>query len=528
MFSLARLAFWALALRRVNGLAEFKWNDVSGLTTCQPADLSWVFTTTEADDVDEMFIKITNVGVAQEPTPSTTLTADVQSRRRDDLALAISGTLNATAQAFTWPEVNVTAGFYILVATFPDNSTAFTSHSFAVSGTDTSCGVVANPVATTPKSSSTTTTTSISSSSAATSASRSSSSSSSSSPPRLPTAASLSDAPDPSTVVSTQSSSTRTLLISGIVSGVAGAMLILLLIVLFLRRRPRNNKGLLPMQTASGKYPRQPPSTTQGDNQTSSMALLIESQDGGSSKNGYGYGFDDDGSKTSSRPGTVMSMASNIPLSIPGRVRSVFYPRPVSAWNPPRPSAPSPPSTAPLSPLSPPPTAKPPPSAFATRQSTWTPRQSRQSAFNTTRDARRSEYSLYPLPSASVPESVMNGRQSGWMSSAPSSSNSTTRRSQSIWSPRQSLWTPRQSSSNPNHNMRQSANPSMISSYTECVERLPVRKGTTLSMMPPPSPACPSGKSVSFFPGPETPADNYNSHDPGISNTPPPGRFLAL
>ncbi|KAJ7053965.1 hypothetical protein C8F01DRAFT_1089290 [Mycena amicta] len=137
----AALFIWTLLhIGFVNGdpqadtSALFAWNSVPEMYTCLSATVTWGYGSPAGVDDTQMDISITNFGVAQAPAPPSTTTATftthdfrglvagryVSTRtRRADVTVQISGLIPASDRLFTWPSVNVTAGWYVLVATFP-------------------------------------------------------------------------------------------------------------------------------------------------------------------------------------------------------------------------------------------------------------------------------------------------------------------------------------------------------------------------------------------------------------------------
>ncbi|KAJ7056235.1 hypothetical protein C8F01DRAFT_1157206 [Mycena amicta] len=122
----------------------FAWSEIPEMYTCQSATVTWLY---EPADSAQMVISVTNFGVAQAPAPSTTTTAtftthSVPRRRaiRAAFAVPISGLISTSAQTFTWPTVNISAGWYDLAAIFPATGAIQESSAFFVdTGADTSC-----------------------------------------------------------------------------------------------------------------------------------------------------------------------------------------------------------------------------------------------------------------------------------------------------------------------------------------------------------------------------------------------------
>ncbi|KAJ7776041.1 hypothetical protein DFH07DRAFT_766983 [Mycena maculata] len=122
------------------------FNAIPELTACEPTTISWVYSaTTGSNSTDIMGLNITNGGVAQ---PSATAFPSANDGGAFSQSIS-GGYINATAQNFTWGSVNVTAGWYALVASFPSTGTVQLSRPFdVVDGNNTSCLGVEVPAGT--------------------------------------------------------------------------------------------------------------------------------------------------------------------------------------------------------------------------------------------------------------------------------------------------------------------------------------------------------------------------------------------
>ncbi|KAJ7636879.1 hypothetical protein FB45DRAFT_907601 [Roridomyces roridus] len=114
----------------------FNFNPIS-MTSCNPANISWVYSPALGQDSTELSLTITNSGVPQ-LTQSATATASFSihpfSRRDDPITTTITPVdfINPALREFTWSNVSVPAGMYIIQAFFPIQNTIFPSPSFFV------------------------------------------------------------------------------------------------------------------------------------------------------------------------------------------------------------------------------------------------------------------------------------------------------------------------------------------------------------------------------------------------------------
>ncbi|KAJ7746489.1 hypothetical protein DFH07DRAFT_591123 [Mycena maculata] len=145
---------------------HFSFNAIPEMQTCTSVQISWVYSPVDGEEY--MTLDITNDNVAQPSAPSLTATTTgtfnsagaraLRVYQRDVLTESISdGYINPSAHSYTWDSVNVTAGWYALVASFPITDSNVTSASFyVVNGSDTSClGTVASSSSTSTQGSST-------------------------------------------------------------------------------------------------------------------------------------------------------------------------------------------------------------------------------------------------------------------------------------------------------------------------------------------------------------------------------------
>nr|GAT55784.1 predicted protein [Mycena chlorophos] len=149
----ATLFIWSiLCIDFVNGVAPggavFGWQSVPEMSTCEAADVSWFY----GGGGDQLYITITNNGVAQQQSLSATTTGSFTTKnargfggyaaqaRRADVSMQISGSIPASNEFYSWSQVNVSSGWYVLIADLPATGTSSTSSAFFVAdGTDTSC-----------------------------------------------------------------------------------------------------------------------------------------------------------------------------------------------------------------------------------------------------------------------------------------------------------------------------------------------------------------------------------------------------
>ncbi|KAF7343218.1 hypothetical protein MVEN_01753100 [Mycena venus] len=112
----------------------FSFNKITGMTTCVPATITWIYTPVTDPHAVDLTLSITNVDVSQIPSTVESAPSPVNQSLTSEPA-------NAATGVYTWAQVNVTEGWYALVAAFPsqvsdpEKSLAF----YVINGTDTSC-----------------------------------------------------------------------------------------------------------------------------------------------------------------------------------------------------------------------------------------------------------------------------------------------------------------------------------------------------------------------------------------------------
>ncbi|KAJ6469393.1 hypothetical protein C8R45DRAFT_937803 [Mycena sanguinolenta] len=125
------------------------FNSISNMVSCGPAVISWMYTAAILPDPLEMTLSITNQDVDQLPAPSTTSTGTfnppgsrrAMNRRDVTITQPIAANISPELRLYTWDPVNVTSGWYQLIAALPllpgfnQQSTVF----FVAAGSDTSC-----------------------------------------------------------------------------------------------------------------------------------------------------------------------------------------------------------------------------------------------------------------------------------------------------------------------------------------------------------------------------------------------------
>jgi len=120
----------------------FSFNNIPEMTTCNPATITWIYDSFTDLNVMDLTLNITN-DLPEIPGLSTTATWSSTPDTNSNLVnqSLTSGFIDPTAQTYTWASVNVTEGWYAIVATFAsragtsEESVAF----YIVNGTDTSC-----------------------------------------------------------------------------------------------------------------------------------------------------------------------------------------------------------------------------------------------------------------------------------------------------------------------------------------------------------------------------------------------------
>ncbi|KAJ8074164.1 hypothetical protein PM082_012456 [Marasmius tenuissimus] len=113
----------------------------SALATCQSSELSWIHSGPNV----RINLGITNAGVTQDPPPSSGTSSSTLAKRADpvtSVASILAEDIDGSQGKYRWDRVNVSQGWYILVAIQTDTDT-FLGRSkaslFVRNGTDTSC-----------------------------------------------------------------------------------------------------------------------------------------------------------------------------------------------------------------------------------------------------------------------------------------------------------------------------------------------------------------------------------------------------
>ncbi|KAJ7034550.1 hypothetical protein C8F04DRAFT_1101341 [Mycena alexandri] len=144
--------------RREIVTSTFQWQKISTMTTFQPALVAWIYTPLGGEDVPDLTLSITNVGVPQGSPPlSTTVSVSFTTNlrrssfsRRDTITETLTPTpITPSVEVFQWPSVNVTAGWYAMLAAV-DDTVVPSLPFFVVNGSDISCTLP--PVSTTSSS----------------------------------------------------------------------------------------------------------------------------------------------------------------------------------------------------------------------------------------------------------------------------------------------------------------------------------------------------------------------------------------
>lgn len=121
----------------------FAFHPLPTPTSCGPTIFSWSY-----DGPDEpMLLQVSNVGVAQNPPPSTTTSAIATTRDllassvpSPSLIMSLATNYEPLLESFVWSSVNVSQGWYVLLATIPyDNIFQSSPPFFVFTGTNTSC-----------------------------------------------------------------------------------------------------------------------------------------------------------------------------------------------------------------------------------------------------------------------------------------------------------------------------------------------------------------------------------------------------
>lgn len=117
-------------------------NTPSQLSTCQSATVAWTYTGPVPADLT---LGVTDINVDQSKAPSTP----------PGIIQIWSSSLDAASQSWTWPQVNVSSGYYIIEGAVLGSS-AQSQPFFVASGSDTSCVPQSSSSISTPTTSSTT------------------------------------------------------------------------------------------------------------------------------------------------------------------------------------------------------------------------------------------------------------------------------------------------------------------------------------------------------------------------------------
>ncbi|KAJ7243553.1 hypothetical protein B0H12DRAFT_827979 [Mycena haematopus] len=155
-------AAWSQGPGALGGSAEFTFDDIAEMTTCNPATITWTAVPIPSTiaSVAGFDLSITNSGVSQPPPPSSSAAITHSARSwggshpyvRATITRDIAHNIDASTGSFTWTTVNVTTGWYSVIATFsdvfglppefgpPPESAPF----FVANGADTSCLVAAS------------------------------------------------------------------------------------------------------------------------------------------------------------------------------------------------------------------------------------------------------------------------------------------------------------------------------------------------------------------------------------------------
>ncbi|KAJ6589651.1 hypothetical protein B0H19DRAFT_1249182 [Mycena capillaripes] len=122
---------------------SFQLNRIPDITACTPAFITWIYVPASSSDLPDLKLEVTNAGVAQLPAPPAIMAGSANgdlSRRNLLLTRPLVTGVDPTLRIFTWPLVNVTEGWYEIIATIPLYSLVEASTSFFVrNGSDTSC-----------------------------------------------------------------------------------------------------------------------------------------------------------------------------------------------------------------------------------------------------------------------------------------------------------------------------------------------------------------------------------------------------
>ncbi|KAJ7471816.1 hypothetical protein FB451DRAFT_308435 [Mycena latifolia] len=128
------------------------FNDIAEMTTCTPATISWIALPGTVASGLKINLTMTNAGISQSPLSSSASdTSAAHSARawhrshryaRGTVTQQIASDIDASLGTYTWASVNVSAGWYSIIATghLPgDPGIAESNAFFVVNGADTSC-----------------------------------------------------------------------------------------------------------------------------------------------------------------------------------------------------------------------------------------------------------------------------------------------------------------------------------------------------------------------------------------------------
>ncbi|KAJ7056236.1 hypothetical protein C8F01DRAFT_378490 [Mycena amicta] len=137
-----------------NNNNTFAWNNIPAMATCQPTTLSWMFVNESQANDSEMTISITNSSV-DASSSSTISSHSFRTAGSQDLVCGplvngsqqiTPGAIHSSQRTFVWPSVNVSAGWYVLLANFSKPNTVRESSAFFIAnGSDLSCLFLSTP-----------------------------------------------------------------------------------------------------------------------------------------------------------------------------------------------------------------------------------------------------------------------------------------------------------------------------------------------------------------------------------------------
>ncbi|KAJ6582863.1 hypothetical protein DFH09DRAFT_1437290, partial [Mycena vulgaris] len=123
---------------------DFSFNNISEMTTCIPTTITWSYTPAVNSVSLNFSLSITNLGAIKPSPPPLTTSAHMirarnsVSRREIGTESIIAGSIDPSAGSYTWPSVNVSAGWYVLFADLGHIGSGSLSF-YVANGTDTSC-----------------------------------------------------------------------------------------------------------------------------------------------------------------------------------------------------------------------------------------------------------------------------------------------------------------------------------------------------------------------------------------------------